>query len=262
MPSGSACRPSIGHDARIISLQTTTWSCVESYGSRDTGTVGGPALKPSKQRSASRRSVGPSSRCRLTRSARGGSSDSARSSSTACCGGASGCGDGTRSSGGIRDKRSAPVVDHASPRSSRNRSRHPSRRGRRRRAGRNVTSCFAESQLMSGGPRRRTTSLALSSTRPTVTPGTAVPTLAPAVRRGRRPRRSARAGTAASTLTTSGHKVPFGAHLRHLVFASRPVRAVVGCLLFSSPARRMVARRRLLSPRPSLPLLARGLADE
>ena len=33
-----------------------------------------------------------------------------------------------------------------------------------------------------------------------------------------------------------GHKVPFGAHLRYLVFASRPARAVVGCLQFSSPA--------------------------
>ena len=33
-----------------------------------------------------------------------------------------------------------------------------------------------------------------------------------------------------------GHRVPFGAHLRYLVFASRPARAVVGCLQFSSPA--------------------------
>ena len=33
-----------------------------------------------------------------------------------------------------------------------------------------------------------------------------------------------------------GHTVPFGAHLRYLVFASRPQRAVVGCLQFSSPA--------------------------
>ena len=31
-----------------------------------------------------------------------------------------------------------------------------------------------------------------------------------------------------------GHRVPFGAHLRYLVFASRPTRAVVGCLQFSS----------------------------
>lgn len=39
-----------------------------------------------------------------------------------------------------------------------------------------------------------------------------------------------------------GHKVPFGAHLRYLVFASRPERTVVGCLQFSSPAWRMAAR--------------------
>ena len=32
-----------------------------------------------------------------------------------------------------------------------------------------------------------------------------------------------------------GHTVPFGAHLRYLVFASRPARAVVGCLQFSRP---------------------------
>ena len=41
-----------------------------------------------------------------------------------------------------------------------------------------------------------------------------------------------------------GHTVPFGAHLRYLVFASRPVRALVGCLQFSSPAWRMAARDR------------------
>ena len=41
-----------------------------------------------------------------------------------------------------------------------------------------------------------------------------------------------------------GHKVPFGAHVRYLVFASRPQRAVVGCLQFSSPAWRMAARDR------------------
>ena len=41
-----------------------------------------------------------------------------------------------------------------------------------------------------------------------------------------------------------GHTVPFGAHLRYLVFASRPARAVVGCLQFSSPAWRMAARDR------------------
>jgi uncharacterized protein DUF4338 len=39
-----------------------------------------------------------------------------------------------------------------------------------------------------------------------------------------------------------GHKVPFGAHLRYLVYASRPVRAVVGCAQFSSPAWRMATR--------------------
>ena len=39
-----------------------------------------------------------------------------------------------------------------------------------------------------------------------------------------------------------GHTVPFGAHLRYLVFASRPARAVGGCLQFSSPAWRMAAR--------------------
>ena len=41
-----------------------------------------------------------------------------------------------------------------------------------------------------------------------------------------------------------GHTVPFGAHLRYLVFASRPQRAVVGCLQFSSPAWRMAVRDR------------------
>ena len=39
-----------------------------------------------------------------------------------------------------------------------------------------------------------------------------------------------------------GHTVPFGAHLRYLMYASRPRRAVVGCLQFSSPAWRMAAR--------------------
>ena len=39
-----------------------------------------------------------------------------------------------------------------------------------------------------------------------------------------------------------GHTVPFGAHLRYLVFASHPERAVVGCVQFSSPAWRMAAR--------------------
>jgi hypothetical protein len=39
-----------------------------------------------------------------------------------------------------------------------------------------------------------------------------------------------------------GHAVPFGAHQRYLVFASRPQRTVVGCIQFSSPAWRMAAR--------------------
>jgi hypothetical protein len=39
-----------------------------------------------------------------------------------------------------------------------------------------------------------------------------------------------------------GHKVPFGAHLRYLVYASRPDLAVVGCVQFSSPAWRMAVR--------------------
>jgi len=39
-----------------------------------------------------------------------------------------------------------------------------------------------------------------------------------------------------------GHTVPFGAHVRYLVYASRPERAVVGCVQFSSPAWRMTAR--------------------
>jgi hypothetical protein len=39
-----------------------------------------------------------------------------------------------------------------------------------------------------------------------------------------------------------GHAVPFGAHLRYLVFASKPEATVVGCLQFSSPAWRMAAR--------------------
>ena len=39
-----------------------------------------------------------------------------------------------------------------------------------------------------------------------------------------------------------GHTVPFGAQLRYLVYASRPERAVVGCVQFSSPAWRMAAR--------------------
>ena len=39
-----------------------------------------------------------------------------------------------------------------------------------------------------------------------------------------------------------GYAVPFGAQLRYLVWASRPARAVVGCVQFSSPAWRMAAR--------------------
>jgi hypothetical protein len=41
-----------------------------------------------------------------------------------------------------------------------------------------------------------------------------------------------------------GHTVPFGAHLRYLVYATRPARAVVGCVQFSSPAWRLAARDR------------------
>jgi hypothetical protein len=41
-----------------------------------------------------------------------------------------------------------------------------------------------------------------------------------------------------------GHAVPFGAHQRYLVYASRPERSVVGCLQFSSPAWKMAARDR------------------
>jgi Domain of unknown function (DUF4338) len=39
-----------------------------------------------------------------------------------------------------------------------------------------------------------------------------------------------------------GHAVPFGAHLRYLIWASRPTRVVLGCVQFSSPAWRMAAR--------------------
>lgn len=41
-----------------------------------------------------------------------------------------------------------------------------------------------------------------------------------------------------------GHAVPFGAHLRYLIYVSEPERQVVGCLQFSSPAWRMAARDR------------------
>jgi len=43
---------------------------------------------------------------------------------------------------------------------------------------------------------------------------------------------------------TLGYKVPFGAHLQYLVWISRPVPTVVGCLQFSSAAWRMQARDR------------------
>lgn len=39
-----------------------------------------------------------------------------------------------------------------------------------------------------------------------------------------------------------GHTVPFGAHLRYLVYASRPERRVVACVQFSSAAWRMASR--------------------
>ena len=39
-----------------------------------------------------------------------------------------------------------------------------------------------------------------------------------------------------------GHAVPFGAHLRYLVYASTPQRRVVACVQFSSPAWRMASR--------------------
>jgi len=43
-----------------------------------------------------------------------------------------------------------------------------------------------------------------------------------------------------------GHAVPFGAHLRYLIYASQPQHTVVGCLQFSSPAWRMAARDRFI----------------
>ena len=39
-----------------------------------------------------------------------------------------------------------------------------------------------------------------------------------------------------------GHKVPFGAHLRYLLYACRPERTVVGCIQFSSAAWRIAVR--------------------
>jgi hypothetical protein len=41
-----------------------------------------------------------------------------------------------------------------------------------------------------------------------------------------------------------GHAVPMGAHLRYLVFASHPEKAIVGCVQFSSAAWHMAARDR------------------
>jgi hypothetical protein len=41
-----------------------------------------------------------------------------------------------------------------------------------------------------------------------------------------------------------GHAVPFGAHLRYLVYAAQPAPQVVGCVQFSSAAWRMAARDR------------------
>lgn len=41
-----------------------------------------------------------------------------------------------------------------------------------------------------------------------------------------------------------GHKRPFGARLRYLVYVTRPGRVVVGCIQFSSPSWRMKARDR------------------
>jgi hypothetical protein len=43
-----------------------------------------------------------------------------------------------------------------------------------------------------------------------------------------------------------GHKVAYGAHLRYLVFISKPRRALAGCLQFSSPARWLLARDRFI----------------
>lgn len=43
-----------------------------------------------------------------------------------------------------------------------------------------------------------------------------------------------------------GHRVAYGAHLRYLVFISRPRREVAGCVQFSSAARWLVARDRFI----------------
>ncbi|MGH2599739.1 MAG: Druantia anti-phage system protein DruA [Dehalococcoidia bacterium] len=56
-----------------------------------------------------------------------------------------------------------------------------------------------------------------------------------------------------------GPAVPFGAHLRYLVYASRPHRLVVACVQFSSPAWRMAPRDRWIGwdDRPRARQLAR-----
>lgn len=43
-----------------------------------------------------------------------------------------------------------------------------------------------------------------------------------------------------------GHKVAYGAHLRYLVWISKPQRAVAGCVQFSSAARWLLARDRFI----------------
>ena len=43
-----------------------------------------------------------------------------------------------------------------------------------------------------------------------------------------------------------GHKVAYGAHLRYLIWISRPRRAVAGCVQFSSAARWLAARDRFI----------------
>jgi hypothetical protein len=43
-----------------------------------------------------------------------------------------------------------------------------------------------------------------------------------------------------------GHKVAYGAHLRYLIWISRPQRAVAGCVQFSSAARWLAARDRFI----------------
>jgi len=54
-----------------------------------------------------------------------------------------------------------------------------------------------------------------------------------------------------------GHTVPYGAHLRYLVWASQPERAVVACVQLSSPAWRMAARDRWVGWKDAV--RARGL---